>query len=304
MTPVSLWSETLYNPTPSRNNNPNFSCMKEDSASLKALSVDTATDDIALAFVEARRRCRALDDFPGPLPDDLQNAYRCQDSAIELWTDEPGGWKVGRIPPAVESRFGVDRLAGPIFQKTIYRVEAGEAMPMPIFRGGFAAIEAEFVVVIDKDAPADRHNWSLDEAAQMIGDLRIGLEIASSPLATINILGPTAVVADFGNNNGLIIGPSIRDWRTRELASMGCETFVDGKSVGTGGAWTLTGGYVRSVQFMLEVAARRGHPMRAGQVIATGQTNGIHDVVEGQTGRIVFGEDGELTCTLVAARPE
>jgi 2-keto-4-pentenoate hydratase len=278
--------------------------MKEDSASLEALSVDSATDDIALAFVEARRRCRALEDFPGPLPDDLQGAYRCQDSAIELWTDEPGGWKVGRIPPALEGRFGIDRLAGPIFRKTIYRAETGESMPMPIFKGGFAAIEAEFVVVIDKDAPADKHNWSLDEAAQMIGDLCIGLEIASSPLATINVLGPTAVVADFGNNNGLIIGPSIRDWRTREPASMSCQTFVDGKSVGTGGAWTLTGGYVRSVQFMLEVAARRGHPMRAGQVIATGQTTGIHDVVEGQTGRIVFGGDGELTCMLVAARPE
>jgi 2-keto-4-pentenoate hydratase len=41
--------------------------------------------------------------------------------------------------------------------------------------------------------------------------------------------------------------------------------------------------------------------LRAGQFIATGQTTGIHDVTEGQTGRIHFGDDGELSCTLVAA---
>ena len=34
----------------------------------------------------------------------------------------------------------------------------------------------------------------------------MGVEMAGSPLATINELGPTVVAADFGNNNGLILG--------------------------------------------------------------------------------------------------
>lgn len=275
--------------------------MNDDSAPIKAPSQDTAFHDIAQAFVEARRRCKPLTHYPGRLPDDLQTAYLSQDAAIDLWTDVPGGWKVGRIPAELEDRFRCDRLAGPIFQNTIFRANAGESFAMPVFKGGFAAIEAEFVAIIDKDAPADKHKWSLEEAARMVGDFRIGLEIASSPLATINVLGPAAVVSDFGNNNGLIVGPTIRNWRNRQLTTMNCESFVDGKSVGTGGAWTLSGGYVRSVQFMLEVAARRGRPLRAGQFIATGQTTGIHDVTEGQTGRILFGDDGELSCTLVAA---
>ena len=73
---------------------------------------------------------------------------------------------------------------------------------------------------------------------QLDTDMR-AIETAGSPLATINHLGPTVVVSDFGNNAGLIVGPAIRDWRTRDPASLRCATFVDGEHVGSGGAERL-----------------------------------------------------------------
>jgi len=174
---------------------------------------------------------------------------------------------------------------------------------MPVFEGGFAAIEAEFVAVIADDAPPEKRGWKLGEVGSIIADLRIGIEIASSPLRAINDLGPCVVISDFGNNAGLIVGPSIRDWRTRSLDSMRCETYVEGQSVGRGGAFSSSGGFLRSVQFALELGAARGRPLCAGQGVATGQTTGIHDVVAGQEGRVSFGEDGELRCRLRAAQP-
>lgn len=274
----------------------------------KSRSADAAVPDkvlggIAREFVDARRACRPLPAFPGPVPEELAVAYRIQDKAIDMWPEVIGGWKVGRIPPEVEARFGIDRLAGPIFAPTIYEVANGRCLDMPVFAGGFAAVEAEYVVVVAADAPADKREWSTTEAAAMIADLRIGLEIASSPLATINDLGPPVVVADFGNNAGLIVGPSIRDWATRDLDSMQCDAFVDGAPVGHGGAYRLTGGFVRSVQFLLELAAQRGRPLCKGDLIATGQTTGIHDVEPGQVSRLDFGRDGHLECRLTAAKP-
>jgi len=109
------------------------------------------------------------------------------------------------------------------------------------------------------------------------------------------------VVSDFGNNAGLIVGPSIADWESREPESMKCDAFIDAQAVGDGGAFTLTGGFVRSVQFLLELTAKRGRPLRAGHFVATGQTTGIHDIVSGQTGRLLFGDDGELSCTATSA---
>jgi 2-keto-4-pentenoate hydratase len=265
---------------------------------------DAELQQIAAHLVAARRQARPLGSFPGVIPPDLDLAYRIQDFAINLWGDRVvGGWKVGRIPPDIEEAFGIDRLAGPIFADTIVKVDSGAVQPMPIIEGGFAAIEAEFVAVIDRDAPDGKLAWSLDESLDMIADLRIGLEIASSPLSDINDLGPTAVVSDHGNNLGLVVGPTIENWRNRSLDSMSCSTIVNQEQVGTGGAFTLTGGFVRSVQFLLELAAHRNTPLRAGDMIATGQTTGIHDVEVGQTGTTDFGDDGSVCVTLVAASP-
>lgn len=303
MTPVSLCTETIYNRATTSNNHKAPISMKSRTSPAKSKAEGASLQDIARAFVTARSEARALADFPGEVPADLDTAYRIQDSAIDLWPDSIGGWKVGRIPPDVEDRFGIDRLAGPIFTTTIRSAGSGSTLDMPVFAGGFAAVEAEYVAVIDRDAPADKRSWSAAEALAMIADLRIGLEIASSPLATINELGPAVVVSDFGNNAGLIIGPSIRDWSSRDLDTMRCRVLIDDIEAGEGGAFRLTGGFIRSVQFLLELAARGGRPLSAGSVIATGQTTGIHDVVADQTATLDFGNDGRLSCRIVDAAP-
>jgi len=304
MTPVSLFRKTIYNrQDASKKNKANLRMNPPSPTAKHELQHDMA-QQVAKGFVDARRKAGALAGFPGTVPASLDDAYRIQDIAIELWGQRIGGWKVGRIPLDLEDQFESDRLAGPIFAPTIHEVASGSIIEMPIFVGGFAAIEAEFVAVIDRDAPADHWSWTPDEAREMIADLRIGLEVASSPLATINELGPAVVVSDFGNNLGLVVGPSIPSWETRALENMRCSARIDDQPVGDGGAFKLTGGIVRSVQFLLELAARRGLPLRAGDMIATGQTTGIHDIAVGQTGITDFGDDGWLGITAVAAKPK
>lgn len=276
--------------------------MTPDTSPKRSPQAATDAKDIAKQFVAARRAATPLKGFPGKLPGTLADAYRCQDEAIRLWDEPVGGWKVGRIPPQVEEQFQCDRLAGPIFESMIFRPANGQTQSMPIFVGGFAAVEAEFVAVIAKDAPAGKTSWTTAEAEAMIGDLRIGLEVASSPLATINEIGPLAVVSDFGNNAGLLIGPSLPDWRNGKLELLTCDMYVEEDKVGSGGAFLLTGGFVRSVQFMLELAAERGRPLQAGALVATGQTTGIHDVEAGQRARVTFAGAGTLDCVMVAAR--
>jgi len=254
-------------------------------------------------LVAARRQARPLDGFPGAIPRDLDRAYQIQDAGIDLWDEPIGGWKVGRIPLDLEEGFGIDRLAGPIFADTIKLADSGAVVEMPMYVGGFAAIEAEFVAIIDSNAPADKLAWSTEDALAMIADLRIGLEIASSPLASINELGPAVVVSDFGNNLGLVVGPSINNWRSLDLDSMRCSAAINGQLMGDGGAFNLTGGFVRSVQFLLELMARRGRPLRAGDMIATGQTTGIHDIGASQEGEVDFGDDGKLRVKMLPAKP-
>ena len=53
--------------------------------------------------------------------------------------------------------------------------------------------------------------WTAEEAANLEQHLLVGIEVASSPIPDINTLGPTVIAADFGNNNGLVLGSILTD---------------------------------------------------------------------------------------------
>lgn len=255
---------------------------------------------IADRFVAARRAGTALDAFPGDIPEDLVTAYRVQDLAIAQWPDTVVGWKVGYIAPERRDASGDERLLGPIFARQLWNATGGST-PIPVFAGGFGAVEAEYVLRLDADAPEGKLDWTPDEAAAVPSTLYIGLEVASSPLATINELGPRVVVSDFGNNNGLILGAEIPGWTARAEDGLLAETFIGGHSVGSGGAQRLPGGLRAAFAFALSRSARRGRPLKAGEYIATGNATGIHDIAAGQEARVVFAGHGTLDCHAVAA---
>ena len=258
---------------------------------------------IADSFVSARRQGRALPGFPGTIPDDLVTAYQVQDHAIAQWPDRVVGWKVGFIAPERRDASGDERLLGPIFARQV-KLTTGSQESFQVFAGGFGAVEAEYVLRLDADAPADKTHWTPEEAAAVPSTLFIGMEVASSPLATINQLGPRVVVSDFGNNNGLVMGAEIPGWAERSDASLTCTTSIDGRQVGKGGATTLPGGLRAAFAFALSRSARRGRPLKAGDLIATGNATGIHDILPGQQALIEFDGHGSIACVAAAATPK
>jgi 2-keto-4-pentenoate hydratase len=262
-----------------------------------------STVQIAQGFVSARLSATALPGFPGTIPDSLEGAYACQDAAIAIWPDEVAGWKVGRIVPPWLARFSAERLVGPVFRDAIQIARPGETLIMPVFEGGFAAVEAEFVFRLGAGAPPGKTQWTEDEAAALVDALHVGIETAGSPLAPINDLGPAVVVADFGNNAGLMVGPAIPNWRRRSLDSLASETLVDGHSVGKGSAACVPGGPLAALVFTLTRCAERGLPLKAGHYVSTGATTGIHLVHAGDSAHAIFRDIGELRCLAVPAKP-
>jgi 2-keto-4-pentenoate hydratase len=285
MTPVS------YTPKPRRSRG----------AEVNLLTDDPAT--IAGRFLSARRAAGGLADYPGDFPETLDEAYAVQDEAIAAWGKPVLGWKVGRINPPLSERFGVDRLAGPIFAAQVAALD-GTVPDMPVFAKGFAAGEAEFLLRIGKAPPAGQRTFSLDEAAGLIDAVHVGIEIASSPLGSINRLGPIAVISDFGNNNGLVVGPEIADWRSSGFEEWPVTTFIGGVEAGSGRASAFPNGAVGAARFLFELMARRGIPLRPGQWISSGAVSGVHDAAPGQTVEARFGDRYVLKCRLKAAAPE
>lgn len=261
-----------------------------------------AAETIARALTAARKDARALPGFPGDLPASLAEAYAVQEAAIRLWPDRVAGWKVGRVPDALQAALGGERVSGPIFAHGV-RLAAAPPVDFPVIPGGFAAVEAEFVIRVGVDTDPLKVDYSNSETLALVGAVHIGVETAGSAMAVINDIGPLAVASDFGNNAGLILGADIGPWR-EALADMPIEVSIDGVAVARATAATIPGGPLASLKFIAEHCARRGRPLKAGQLVSTGAATGVHDIAPGQSARLAFEGAGEILCRAVAAVAE
>jgi 2-keto-4-pentenoate hydratase len=261
---------------------------------------ESRAPEIAARLVSARLDARPLEAFPGVQPVTLEQGYLIQEVAIHLWPDEVAGWKIGLIAPALREQLGSDRVAGPIFSRAVKQAQG--VVEFPVFEGGFAAVEAEFIFRMGRDAPPGKAKWTEDEAAELVAGLHIGVETAGSPMAFINDLGPTVVASDFGNNAGVIIGPELKDWRAR-LKDLRAKTEIEGQTVGEGAAMSLPGGPMAGLTFLLAHLARRNRPLKAGQYVSSGAVTGVHNIVTGQSARLSFAGEGAIDCRAVKAKP-
>ncbi|MGB3723522.1 MAG: 2-keto-4-pentenoate hydratase [Pacificimonas sp.] len=244
---------------------------------------------ISDALVGARRAGRALPGFPGNLPDSLDVCYQVQARSRGLFPDKVAGWKVGGIPPQHQKTYGATRLTGPIWAGNVHHSGPGTVTEVGVFPDGFAAVESELVFRLGQTRAEDK--------------LHIGIEIASSPIPDINGVGPAAVVCDFGNNNGLIVGPEIPGWRDIPLADIHVETIIDGERIGKATAADSPGGPQAALDFWLEHAATHNLDTSAGVYISSGAVTGVHDAVIGSLSRADFGALGSLDVRLVPAVP-
>ncbi len=257
-------------------------------------------DDIAKSFVTARRGAQALPGFPGAIPAKLTESYAIQEKAIALFDRPIIGWKIGRVAPDKQAEHNTERLCGPIFAPTLKQY-AGEPLTLPVYDGGFAAVEAEYVFRVDHDADPDKTSYTEEEALRLIDAVFAGVEMAGSPLATINALGPTVVASDFGNNFGLILSTQLAEFDSDSteaslsadaLAAFKATTEIDGKVVGEGGLFTMPGGPLKAIAWLAGFLASRGRPLTKGQYISSGATTGIHDIKAGSQSVVRFSGPG------------
>lgn len=256
--------------------------------------MESEREAIAAAFVAARRSGTAMAAYPAAMPGTLDDAYRTQSAVIDRWSEDIGGWKVARINEPWRSLHGSDRYVGPIFARTI--VDAAAPSRFPAYAGGSAAFEAEVAITLATDADPVRRAWSIEDAATLVGGVRLVVEVAGSPLTGLSTLGPLAAITAFGNNNGLILGPEVDLAVLRELK---VEVSIDGETVGRAPLWLEPAGALPAFAFALGQTAAIGRPLRRGQIVTTGALTGVHPVRIGQHGVVHFGGLATIACMVV-----
>ena len=252
---------------------------------------------IAGAFVEARKSGGIIATYPGERPADLASAYAIQDCALAIWDRKIGGWKVGKINPPQSEQLGTDRLVGPVFADAI-QTERGELAQFPIFDRGFAAVEAEFMLrlkVADKPLPT-----SPREAIDWVDEVRLGVEIASSPYANINSDGPCVTISDHGNNAGLLLGQRVPFEMWDGLNDVAVSLDIDGQTVGKATTATMLDGPFGAVCFLLRNLSERGIELETGWWVSSGAITGVHEIKPGQHATANFDDIGSVTAAVSA----
>ncbi|MBA4748170.1 MAG: hypothetical protein H2056_05605 [Sphingopyxis sp.] len=248
--------------------------------------------DTARAVVAARAAARPLQAFPGVLPETLDEAYAIQLAAIALWNDRIAGWMVGRLSADLAQRFGTDRFIGPIFAAQVTKLGPDVIGTFPAFAGGSAAFEAEFVAFAGPGT----------DRAAVVHRLTTGIEVATSPVAPLPLLGSLASVADLGNNGGILIGGDVPLGRIGDPVTLVCVTTLDDDAPVRAAASALPGGPQAAFDFTVRQTEALGLPLTEGQFVSTGAVTGMHAIRPGQRCTADFRAFGVMACVVTARR--
>ncbi len=251
--------------------------------------------DIASSFVDARRRNRVLAEYPGALPATLDEAYALQKRAIQLDGRTVLGWKVGRIGPPLDTELGTNRLAGPSFVVS----EAGGKQVALAALDGFAAIEGEIMIALTANAVDAVMSGNPRDA---VADVRLGLELATSPFVGINDFGPAVTVSDFGNNGCLLLGPSLDKTDLDATFATPMTVTIDGVVAGTARPIDILDGPLGSVTFLVRHLIAHDIAVPAGLWVSCGAVTGVHRIAVGSRADATMG-GVSVACSIARQAP-
>lgn len=219
------------------------------------LNAERGADLLIGVHAEGRR----LEDLPaGLVPGDISAAYAIQDATMRR-LGASGGWKtsVGRTPdvcsPIPEGRF----------HPTGARLDATRWIG--------PRLEVELAVRLGRDL-AGRGTCTAEQVADAIEAVVPAFEIATSRFVDRTAVSPLCVIADLQNNEAVVCGAGITDWRGYEMAGFRGELQIDGVVAHDAKPRHQddTRTVLRSLAWLAEQAAGRGMPLRAGNVVLLG----------------------------------
>src|SRR5262249_2336986 len=210
---------------------------------------------IARRLLAARRQDARIA-LTGPnLPMDYEEGFAIQDMVVGALGSPIIGWKV-MVLPAGPVLFAPILQSGSIAPGGVWTVAGGEP----------AGIELEIAFQMGRDVPAGSRGEQLLEAVE---SAHVGLELCQSRIA--DPAPRHVMLADCIANAGIVLGPQIADWRTRELRAIGGRLLVDDRVHAEG----KSADPIAALTQLPRALGLRGKHLAAGHIVITGSLIGL-----------------------------
>ncbi|MGY0500345.1 2-keto-4-pentenoate hydratase [Nocardia sp. FBN12] len=226
--------------------------------------IAAAADRLRVA-AETRRATAPVREFVGET--NLDAAYAVQREVISARVAAGArvvGAKIGLTAPAVQQQFGVFQ---PDFGMLLDDMIYGHREPVPYSRFLQPRAEGEIAFVLGRDI--EKAGATAADVLRATDFVLPAIEIVDSRIANWD-LTITDTVADNASSGAVVLGVTPVSPTGLDLARVGMVLERDGEPVSFGAGHACLGSPVVAVTWLARELARRGHPLRAGDVIMSG----------------------------------
>ncbi|MFP3643039.1 2-keto-4-pentenoate hydratase [Paraburkholderia sp. SIMBA_054] len=235
--------------------------------------------------------------------DDVDTAYAIQDTNTRFYESQGRrlvGRKIGLTSKVVQSQLGVDQ---PDFGMLFADMAAGEAEPIDVAKLHQPKIEAEVALILGEDL--DIQTPTIADLIRATAYVLPALEIVGSRVANWDIR-IFDTVADNASSGMFVLGGPARRIDDLDLRALQMTMRREHEGVSTGPNVVSTGSGAACLGHPLNAAvwlagevARRGRPLKAGDVVLTGALGPMVPVTAGDTFVAQLSGLGEVTAKFV-----
>lgn len=174
------------------------------------------------------------------------------------------GHKIGLTSPAVQAQFGVFQPDfGALFADLVF----GDAEPVPLGLLLQPRVEAEVAFVLGHDLDMDEPTAA--DVLRATDHVLPAIEIVDSRIAGWDI-SIVDTIADNASSGLVVLGTTPRRVHDVDLRLAGMVMECRGSDVSVGAGAACLGSPVNAVVWLARELARRGTPMRAGELVLSG----------------------------------
>lgn len=231
-------------------------------------------------IAEAHRSGAPYANLPEAIaPKTVADAYAAQEALRTLWEPIWGpvaGLKIATTTKVMQALMGIDHpCGGMIYGKRIH------ASPFALRLADYqhCVIECELAVRVGRTLAKKAGPWTRAEVRAEVAEAMPAYELIEDRRADYKQTKAYSLIADNAWNAGIVLGRPVAVDRARELDGLAArlETTASGVKLGK------TDDPMGALAWIANLAAERGRPLAAGQVVITGSVVATLPISPGET---------------------
>lgn len=238
-------------------------------------------------IADQHERRATFQNLPAALkPPSVDDAYAAQEALQRLWSAKLGplaGAKIATTTKVMQQLMGIDHpCGGGIFQSRIH------TSPARVAKSDYVnlVIECELALRLVIDLPKRDKPWTRDNVRLAISTAIPAFELIEDRHAVYKETSALTLIADNAWNAGIVLGRPVTVPASTPLDGIGGTVVVNGGEPRSG----KTDDPLGALAWLANLAADRGRPLKAGQVVITGSVVPTFPVKAGD--QIKFSLDG------------